>query len=157
MCFRMGKEVSERETRVLSMGKCSLTPDIPLLAMYCSKRSKNKNWFCYKWSLSGSCWHGNFFCKLKLFPLTLLSQCHQSCCLVLIPFHLTVLIFLKLSAQNSLPPCGKYRSLHLAYIIKSKTKTFHFVIASFSLNKSNKWDLGCINYCLTSDGFRKSR
>lgn len=78
MCFSIRREVSERENQVLAWAKCTRLQTflcwrcIALKEARIKKKKKERKPFCYKWSLSGSCWHSNLFCKLKLFPLYLL-------------------------------------------------------------------------------------
>lgn len=79
------------------------------------------------------------------YSLNSTSLCHQSCYVVLIQCDLTVLISLKSSAQNSLPPCGTYCTLHWAYIIQSKIKHFilllHFFLKQVQYMRSGSYKL----------------
>lgn len=65
------------------------------------------------------------FLQVEVLPFNSTSLCH------LIPFGLTVLIFLKLSAQNNFPPCGRCCTLHWTYTMKSRIKLFIFLLHFF--------------------------
>lgn len=93
-----------------------------------------------------------FFSWVEVIPFNSTGLCHQSWYLVLILCDPTAVIFLKLSAQSSLPPCGKCCTLHWAYIIRRKIKCFIFITTFFfSSNKSNAWGLGHTNDCQSTD------
>lgn len=110
------------------------------------KKPESKKSFGYKWSLSGSSWHGNFFARL--FPFSLLvhvlrvficSWSHSvwaswfvSSCLLQTAYHLV-------------------GNMALVIGIPKKKKNV------WLLNKPNTWDVSHINSCLSSGSFRKGR